>query len=100
MDMTILERITEIINKEVDFCDSEPADFERMIYYAYYMGMEKGVHDISDKYNALIAEQNDRAKKCRYHKMAKEIIGDQDYIYDSNYRMEITQMFGGDPADI
>ena len=98
--MTIAERVRSIVNSQVNLTDEVPAGIEKMIYMAYYMGREDATREISDRYTALIREQQKRAQECRYHNLAAAIVGDVEYIYSSDYGMEMTSTFGGDPADV
>lgn len=98
--MTIAERVRSIVDSQVDLTDEVPAGIEKMIYMAYYMGREDATREISDRYNELIHEQQKRAQECRYHKLAAAIVGDVEYIYSSDYAMEMTSTFGRDPADV
>lgn len=98
--MTIAERVRSIVDSQVNLTDEVPAGIEKMIYMAYYMGREDATREISDRYNELIQEQRKRAQECRYHKLAAAIVGDVEYIYSSDYGMEMTSTFGGDPADV
>lgn len=98
--MTIAERVRSIVDSQVDLTDEVPAGIEKMIYMAYYMGREDATREISNRYNELIQEQRKRAQECRYHKLAAAIVGDVEYIYSSDYGMEMTSTFGGDPADV
>lgn len=94
--MTILEKIkscTETWSGETD-------SVEKIIAIAYYIGREEATKEISDKYTALLREQRSRAKACRYHKMAFEIIGDTDYIYSSDYAQDVHETFGSDETNI
>lgn len=75
-------------------------DIDKLIALAYYIGRESATIEVSDKYNKLIAQQNERADKCRYYKMAKSIIGDKEYIYNSDYRGDMTSMFGDDETEL
>ena len=98
--MTITERVRSIVDSQVDLTDEVPAGIEKMIYMAYYMGREDATREISDRYNELLQEQRKRAQECRYHNLAAAIVGDVEYIYSSDYGMEMTSTFGGDPADV
>ena len=98
--MTIAERVRSIVGSQVDLTDEVPAGIEKMIYMAYYMGREDATREISDRYNALLREQRQRAQECRYHNLAAAIVGDVEYIYSSDYAKEMTSIFGGDPADV
>lgn len=98
--MTIAERVRSIVDSRVDLTDEVPAGIEKMIYMAYYMGREDATREISDRYNALLREQRQRAQECRYHNLAAAIVGDAEYIYSSDYAAGMTSTFGGDPADV
>lgn len=95
--MTAKERIMQIVNNRTNM-DADTA--EKLIYLAYYIGRESATKETSDKYNALIAAQNERAEKSRYRHFAKSIIGDQKYIYCSDYAGEMTSIFGNDITNL
>lgn len=98
--MTINERISQLIYSTIDMNSDTAASIEKMIYTAYYMGREDATREVSDKYSALIQEQRKRANECRYSRMANAVIGDKNYIYCADYAQEISNTFGGDPADV
>jgi hypothetical protein len=94
--MTIIERVKQC----ADTFDGEKDNVEKLVAVAYYMGRGSATREVSDKYKKLIKEQRERANKCRYKHMAMEIIGDRDYIYNSNYGCEMTGLFGSDETKI
>ena len=94
MTMTIRERVKIAL----DNCDCEKDDLNKLV--AYYMGREKATREISDKYNAVLAEQHQRAEACRYHKMAAAIVGDKHYIYSGDYSGDMTATFGNDVTEL
>ncbi len=98
--MTINERIRQLIHSTIDMSSDTAASIEKMIYVAYYMGREDATRKVSDEYAALIQEQHKRANECRYSRMANAVVGDKDYIYCADYAQEISNTFGGDPADV
>lgn len=93
--MTVLEKINKIITEGVN---TEIDSTDKLIYLAYYFGRELAIKEISDKHNKLVDEQKTRAKACRYHKMANEIIGDT-FIYSTEYRQDMIKTFGNDITD-
>lgn len=93
--MTIIERVKECINN----LECEKDSVEKVIALAYYMGLEKGTRQTSNEYKKLIQQQRERAENCRYKHMANAVIGDQNYIYCSNYDMAMTGIFGSDETE-
>ena len=55
---------------------------------------------ISDRYNAHLAAQHERAEACRYYKMAAEIVGPEKFLYSSDYAGEMTTIFGKDETEL
>lgn len=96
MTMTIRERVKIAL----DNCDCEQDNLDKIIALAYYMGREKATREISDKYNAVLAEQRKHAESCRYHKMAAAIVGDTHYIYSGDYSGDMTATFGNDETEL
>ena len=94
--MTVYERIKSAAKKFN--CESDNID--KLIAVAYYIGREEATKAVSDKYNDVIAEQRQRAAKCRYHNMASEIVGDTNYIYSGDYSQEMKKTFGNDETTI
>ena len=94
--MTVIERINQAL-KEADL---ETDSINKIIALAYYIGREDACKEVSDDYNALIAEQRVRANNNRYHKFANAVIGDQDYIYHSDYKQDIKTLFGDEQTNI
>lgn len=94
--MTVIERIGECIRNT----DLETDNIEKLICIAYYIGREEATKKISDKYNELIKYQRRRARECRYHNMAMQIIGDINYIYSADYAGDVTATFGSDETEV
>lgn len=80
--------------------DMEADDINKLLALAYYMGREEAAKEVSDMYNKHIAEQKKRAEACRYYKMAREVVGTEDYLYSSDYAGEMSSIFGGDETKI
>ena len=98
--MTIINRVKSLVDSELDLgSEYDAASVEKMIYMAYYIGLEEGTHKTADLYTNLLAEQRERARQCRYSKMAMKVLGDKEYIYQPDYSMDMTKMFGHDRAD-
>lgn len=93
--MTITERVDEILKKNIDM---DVDSFEKLVLMAYYIGLERGATEVLDKHNKLAEKQRETAEKCRYHKMAQNIVGDT-FIYDTNFRKDMTKTFGGDQTE-
>lgn len=100
--MTILERVRVLVyNTQWNFeAEDVPASAKKMIIMAYYIGKEEATREVSDAYAAHIAAQHERASKCRYHRMAAQIVGPDRYIYSPDYAGDMTGSFGSDSADI
>lgn len=97
--MTIKEYVKNLVKNWPDMGDeSEPASVEKMVLVAYYLGREQATREVSNKYNAHIAEQKKRASECRYHDMAAAVVGKENYLYSADYSMEVTSLFGSDTA--
>lgn len=95
-EMTIIERI----KKAVDNLDCETDNIDKLIALAYYIGREDATREISDKYNAVLAEQRKRAGSSRFHNLANEIIGNTRYIHSSDYSQDMKTMFGSDKTKL
>jgi hypothetical protein len=94
--MTIIERVKQCVKS----LDCETDSIEKVIALAYYIGKEEATREVSDSYKKLIQEQRKRAAECRYKHMAEKVIGDQNYIYFSDYAGDITGLFGSDDTKI
>lgn len=92
--MTCTELITSIINNH-DY-NMGTDDARKLVALAYYMGREAATREVSDRYNAVLAEQRERAAKCRYHNLAMTIQGDVSYLYSGDYSGEMSATFGAD----
>ena len=68
----------------------------KLMQYAYYAGEERATKIICDKARKIFSEQREKAKQCRYHNMAEQIIGKQTMIYSVNYSGDFTELFGDD----
>lgn len=98
--MTVRDRVYSVIGSAIDLDEGGKASVEKMIFLAYFMGREDATVEVSYKYAAHIKEQRKRANACRYSKMANAVVGTEDYLYCSDYRQDMTALFGGDEADI
>lgn len=94
--MTIIERVKECVNN----LECEKDTTEKLIALAYFIGKEEATREVSDAYTKLIREQRKRAAECRYKHMAEKVIGDQNYIYFSDYDGAMTGLFGSDDTKI
>lgn len=94
--MTIIERVKECVKN----LECEKDSIEKVIALAYYIGREEATREVSDSYKKLIQEQRKRAVECRYKHMAEKVIGDQNYIYYSDYDGAMTGLFGSDDTKI
>lgn len=91
--MTIKERIKQAINNGEAFQDD---CIDKLIAMAYYIGKEEATKTICDKSQEVFASQVERAKECRYHKMAMQVQGDVKMISSYDYRQDMTKTFGDD----
>lgn len=94
--MTVIQRIKQAVNN----LDCETDNIDKIIALAYMIGKEKATREVSNAYNKLLAEQRERAEKCRYHNMAAEIIGDERYIYFGDYDGAMCYTFGSDETEV
>ena len=70
--------IKNIINTETEM---DKDSIEKLVKIAYYMGREEAAREVSDKYS---------------DHMAAEIVGDENYIYSSDYAGDFTNTFAYD----
>lgn len=95
--MTVVERIRAAVNS----CgDMNKDSIDKLISLAYYIGREEATRTVSDDYTAHIKVQKERAAACRYNKMAATIVGPEDYIYHSDYAMDMMMAFGNDETTL
>ena len=90
--MTRRDRIKQAV--ESDAIDGDSLD--NLIRTAYWMGREAEAKSLGDKVAAHIKAQKQRASACRYHHMARAIVGTEDYICSGSYAGDYTASFGGD----
>ena len=91
--MTVRERIERARSSWKEGEDS----VDKLIALAYSFGVEEGTRQTSDKYKAAINQMFERAASCRYHKIAKQVIGlKQSYIYMPHYANDMIEVFGDD----
>lgn len=103
--MTVFERIQKAIHSDDAY---HGGTLDGLINLAYQMGVEDGVKDTSDAYSAVLKEQLENAKKCRYYKMARKVLRtkaghrnqwDTDtYLYMTDYAQDVHATFGCDEA--
>ena len=99
--MTYSERLE--IAMESLYEEYNPTDLDKLLQYAYFAGKEKGVREACDMATERYKEQLQRAKACRYHKMARAILGkdnpftgENGFIYHPDYADDYTREFGDD----
>ena len=99
--MTVKEKIMRIVfaPNQAGY-DMDVDDWRKLVAMAYYLGREIATKETSDKYKELIHNQRKRANECRYKNMANKIIGNQDYIYCSDYAGDMTALFGSDETNL
>ena len=91
--MTYRELLKTALQQTVD---EESDEVLKLMAFAYYAGREQSAKNICDKARAIFAEQRERARQCRYHQMAEQIIGKQTHIYSPDYSGDYTMTFGDD----
>ena len=84
--MIMKKTIEEMVNFEGE--PEERTQLTEMLQAAFWYGQHVGAKRVCDKYRDLRKEQIIRAQNCRYHKMAKGILGETDLIYDGSYGEE------------
>lgn len=94
---TVRNRIKEAVYSSDD---KEDDKLDKLLALAYYMGREEATREVSNKYNAVLEAQRQRAEACRYHKMAAAIVGDVKFVYSPNYAGEVTATFGNDETEL
>ncbi len=95
--MTVKERVLETLNVVDMDCDS----YEKLIAMAYYMGRERATREICDKHNARMKKIKERAKSCRYWKMAEKVLGEEaGEIYSADYAGDMTETFADDETEL
>ena len=113
--MTIYERVKAAMNKNewasIDKATTREEATDALIVFAYQLGRHEGVREASDMADKRYAAQKEAASKCRYHKMALDIVenagaevayGYKDiYTYHPDYSGDLPGTFGGDkwPGD-
>lgn len=94
---TLRTRVKEAIGN----CkDMEDDSLDKLLAIAYYMGREEATREVSDKYNAHLAAQHERAEACRYYKMAAAIVGPEKFLYCPDYAGEMSATFGNDATEL
>lgn len=94
--MTINERI----KKAIENFSGDEDSIDKIIALAYFIGREDATKEISDKVNAVFAEQKERAKACRYSNMAMSVQGDIDHVYSPDYSQGMTTSFASDETNL
>lgn len=95
--MTVYERVKNTLSNNIDM-DKDTID--KLIFCAYYFGREEAARQVSDQYSKHIEEQHARANAVRYHKMANDIVGPEQYIYTPDYSGDMMAAFGGDETTL
>lgn len=94
--MTINERIKQAIEN----FDGETDNLDKIIALAYFIGREDATKELSDKVNAIFADQKKRANACRYHNVAMSVQGDIDRVYSPDYSQGMTTCFASDETNL
>ncbi len=95
---TLNERVKEAI-ENYEFNSKKPANVNALIAYAYYLGRCEAAKEVCDKAKEIFKEQKSRAAECRYHKMAMEVQGNNDYVRHQDYDQWIRD-FSEDETEI
>ena len=88
------------VKEAIDNYDTEGDSLNKLLALAYYMGREEATREVSDKYNAHLAAQHERAEACRYYKMAAAIVGPEKFLYCPDYAGEMSATFGNDATEL
>ena len=94
---TLRTRVKEAVDNPKDM---EGDSLDKLLAIAYYMGREEATREVSDKYNAHLAAQHERAEACRYYKMAAAIVGPEKFLYCPDYAGEMSATFGNDATEL
>lgn len=86
-DSTVYDYLKSIMDAD----DKNLTREEKAIRYAYWIGREEATKHVSDKYNTLLAEQIERAKACRYHRLAMDVQGGHTHLYMEDCSGTITE---------
>ena len=94
--MTINERIKQAIEN----FNGDTDNIDKIIALAYFIGREDATKVLSDNVNAVFAQQKERAKACRYSKMAMRVQGNIDYVYSQDYSQDMKKCFASDVTNL
>jgi hypothetical protein len=94
--MTKRERILQALKTEGTSQDT----LDDLIKVAYWMGREDEAKYAGDKIKSHLKEQHQRADDCRYHCMAKSVVGPDTFIYLPNYSGDYGREFGNDKTEL
>lgn len=94
--MTVYQKIMNIVKNGANM---ETDSIEKLVYIAYWVGREQAVKEVSDMYKDFLTEQVERAKNCRYYKMAVKVQGGKNYLYHPDYGYAMTGLFGSDETE-
>lgn len=96
--MTTYERVKKAL-ESYNFDDENGNGVNELIAYAYFLGKCEKSKELCDKAHSMFEAQHNRAKGCRYHKMAEDVVGRQTILYDGDYDQWIG-MFSQDKTEV
>ena len=96
--MTTYERVKKAL-ESYNFDDENGNGVNELIAYAYFLGKCEKSKELCDKAHSMLEAQLNRAKGCRYHKMAEDVVGRQTILYDGDYDQWIG-MFSQDKTEV
>lgn len=96
--MTTYERVKKAL-ESYNFDDENGNGVNELIAYAYFLGKCEKSKELCDKAHSMFEAQHNRAKDCRYHKMAEDVVGRQTILYDGDYDQWIG-MFSQDKTEV
>jgi hypothetical protein len=93
--MTIFKRVKKAINN-AKFDTNGNNGINELITFAYYLGRHTAAVECCNRAHEIFKEQLERAKKSRYHEMAKQIQGNITNIYHGDYSNDFVETFKDD----
>lgn len=93
-----MEKLNQILHSEKHDMDNDT--WEKLVYFAYWVGREEATKYVSDCYKERYYEQKQKADTLRYHKLVNKILGKYPYIYFPDYSADVTNVFGGDKTNL
>ena len=97
--MTVKEIINKVRSRDYRI-DLDEDTIEKIVYLAYECGKSDGAQHAASLYSSELRNQKERAKKCRYHKLAMNIQGNIEWLYDTNYANDMFETFADDVTHV